>query len=153
MEAVPPGPDYDDPATEKRWCAERRDQVVSYLERECVTHGRVGEWPAWHVAPHVSLWAVESRTHPGSLGWWAISGDVPTDYVSAIGVRHPREALRAIAERWLEMAAYMAKGKQHPTMNLGAPDTWAELAPLLKARALLVRRWVQDESVWVDFPP
>jgi hypothetical protein len=63
------------------------------------------------------------------------------------------EVLRAIAERWLEMAAFMAKRKPHPTIKLGAPDTWRELGPLLRARALLLRQWAEDDAVWADMPP
>jgi hypothetical protein len=59
---------YDDPAVEERWCESRRVEVVDYLRREGVGHRRVGEWPAWHVAPYVSVWAVESRTRPGWVG-------------------------------------------------------------------------------------
>ncbi len=44
-------PNYDDPAIEEQWCSERRAQVIEYLEREKVSHGEVGEWPAWHVVP------------------------------------------------------------------------------------------------------
>jgi hypothetical protein len=142
-----------DPATEERWCAERRDQVIAYLRTEGIDHGRVGEWPAWHVSPVVSLWAIESRERPGSVGWWVICGDLPTDYVTGSGVPHPRVALLAIAERWLEMAACMAAGRPHPTMDLGAPADWPELAPLLEARAKLLRKFSQDDRVWADLEP
>ncbi len=87
--------DYDDPAIEEQWCQERRAQVEAYLQHQRVEHGRVGEWPAWHVAPHVSLWAIESKVRPDWVGWWAICGDLPTDYVSAANIKHPREAVRA----------------------------------------------------------
>jgi hypothetical protein len=68
---------------EEKWCAECRRQVRRYLAGESVQHGRIGSWPAWHVAPYVSVWAIESRARPGCVGWWAICGDVPTDYESA----------------------------------------------------------------------
>jgi Domain of unknown function (DUF4826) len=91
-------PDYNDPAVEEQWCAERRAEVTAYLQRERVDHGRVGEWPAWHVAPYVSIWAIESKQRPGWVGWWAICGDLPTDYVSAETIKEPRDAVRSIAE-------------------------------------------------------
>ncbi|MBL0041714.1 MAG: DUF4826 family protein [Xanthomonadales bacterium] len=52
---------YDDPELEERWCMDRRQEVESYLSKEQVPHGRIGEWPAWHVAPYVSIWAIESQ--------------------------------------------------------------------------------------------
>src|SRR6267143_18187 len=68
---------------EEKWCAACRRRVRKYLAGESVRHGRIGSWPAWHVAPYVSVWAVESQARPGWVGWWVISGDVPTDYESA----------------------------------------------------------------------
>jgi hypothetical protein len=67
---------------EEQWCAEQRDHVVSYLTRQGLQSPSVGDWPAWHVAPSIAVWAVESLKKPGSVGWWAISGDLPTDYTS-----------------------------------------------------------------------
>ena len=31
----------------------------------------------------------QSRVRPGSIGWWAISGDLPTDYVTAADLEPP----------------------------------------------------------------
>jgi hypothetical protein len=133
---------------EERWCAERRAQVEEYLVGEAVTHGVIGERPAWHVAPHVSVWAIESSRSPGSVGWWVICGDLPTDYVSSDGIRHPREAVRAIARRWREIVPYLERGESHPSLTLGTRETSAILAPLLRARSALLAAWADDDSVW-----
>jgi hypothetical protein len=72
---------YDDPGAEQRWCAERRAEVAAYLAGEGVTLGTIGEWPAWHVAPYVSVWAIGSLKAPGAVGWWVICGDLqPTTF-------------------------------------------------------------------------
>jgi Domain of unknown function (DUF4826) len=84
-------PDFDDPVVEEQWCQERRAQVEEYLLSEGVEPGRIGEWPALHVAPYVSVWAVESRSRPEWVGWWVICGDMLTDYVSAAQIKHPRD--------------------------------------------------------------
>lgn len=86
-------PDSDDPDGEEGWCAEQRKIVAHYLRSQQLNHGRVGEWPAWHDAPCVAIWAIESVARPEWIGWWAISGDLPTDYISAADVeppQHPR---------------------------------------------------------------
>jgi hypothetical protein len=143
-------PDDDDPAFEERWCAERRGAIADYLQREKVDHGEIGEWPAWHVAPYVSIWAIESKKSPGWVGWWAISGDLPSDYISAEKIKHPRQALRAIAERWLEVASHMKAGKQHPTRTVRNldPSNQRELAPLLQERGELLLKYSNDDSCW-----
>ena len=102
---------------------------------EKVDHGGVGEWPAFHVDPYVALWAVQSKRTPGAVGWWAISGDLPTDYISSSDGRHPREALRAISRSWFEVSDFMLRGEQHPTIKIGPPDQWPILGDLLRRRA------------------
>jgi hypothetical protein len=62
-------PDWDDPAVEEDWCLSCRETVSDYLAQEGLQHGAVGEWPAWHVAPYVSIWAVESLLVKGQAGW------------------------------------------------------------------------------------
>jgi hypothetical protein len=140
--------DWDDPAVEEGWCNERRQQVTEYLSSQGVLHGGVGEWPAWHVTPYVSIWAIQSLLFPGSVGWWAICGDLPTDYISAASVKHPRLALRTFSENWKEVAACMFEGRPHPSTNMGPPEKRLELAPLLESRSAVLRQFAEDDSVW-----
>jgi hypothetical protein len=140
--------DYDDPAVEEKWCLERRAEVIEYLDREKVSHGEVGECPAWHVAPYVSIWAIESKKSPGWVGWWVICGDLPTDYISSKSIKHPREALRAFSRRWAKLSSLMSKGERDPSITVGSPENWQELAPLLKSRAEIFEEWSSDDSLW-----
>lgn len=143
-------PDYDDPEVEARWCDGQRDVVTRYLRAQRLEHGRIGESPAWHMVPYVAVWAVESVARPGWVGWWAISGDLPTDYVSAADVspRTPRAALRVFAENWLALVTAWREGRDVENTTLGDPDSRAELAPLLESRARLLLELADDDSVW-----
>ncbi len=140
--------DWDDPAVEEHWCGERRQIVTEYLAKEGLKHGEVGEWPAWHTAPYVSLWAIESLAAPGHVGWWVICGDLPTDYASAATVKHPRTALLAFADTWKEVAACMRKGDPHPDVRVGPLKPNPELTALLENRSELLRRFAQDDDLW-----
>ncbi|WP_457422632.1 DUF4826 family protein [Roseateles sp. P5_E7] len=142
--------DYDDPEVDAQWCAERREEIAAYLQREGLTHGQIGADPAWHVAPYVSVWAIESLIAPGAVGWWAISGDLPNDYVSAEGAKNPREAVRSIALLWQETADYMSRGEAHPSLRIGSGQQDHELAPLLASRAKLLLDWASDTELWED---
>lgn len=142
--------DWDDEENIERWSAEQRGTVRAYLDRQPVKFGALGDGPAWHVAPYVSVWAVESVAEPGSVGWWVICGDLPTDYASGAGVPDPRAAVEVFAKRWIEVAAAMERGEEHPAMTVGKPEDAAELAPLLRSRAELLAAWVDDESFWED---
>ena len=141
-------PDYDDPAVEEKWCADQKAQVAAYLAREGVVHGKVGEWPAWHIAPIASVWAIESKKSPGWVGWWVICGDLPCDYVSADTIKHPREAVRAIAKSWLKQSKLMAKGKTGASVSIGPAEEWASLAPMLNSRASTLLELVNDNEAW-----
>jgi hypothetical protein len=142
--------DYDHPENDAQWCAERREEVAAYLQREGVVHGHIGAAPAWHVAPYVSVWAIESLATAGAVGWWAVSGDLPNDYVSASHAKTPREAVGAIALLWKEAAQYMSRGEPHPTFRIGSGLQDAELAPMLESRAETLLEWVKDPEVWEE---
>ena len=140
--------DYDDPQVEKEWCAERRAEVIDYLSREGLEHGSVPEVPEWFVAPYVSIWPIHCVGTPKSVEWWVICGDMPTDYVSANGVNGPQEVMHSIAKRWSEVSAYMLRGEPHPQIEIGGPESWPELGPLLQSRALTLAGWANDPEVW-----
>jgi hypothetical protein len=143
--------DYGDPQVEEAWCEERRAEVASYLRSHKVEHGEIGEWPAWHLPPYVSIWAIESAVTPGAMGWWAICGDLPTDYASSRGLADPREAMRAFAERWRKAAISMQDGRADPETRIGrTPEERKSLAPILEKRAALLARWAEDEELWED---
>ena len=139
-----------DDSDERVWCGDQRSIVVAYLARQGVTYGEVGDWPAWHIQPYVAVWAIESAARPGWVGWWAISGDLPTDYIACGAERHPRAGLRGIAERWRDAAALMADGKTVPDWSVGSPAEQSELAPLLAARADALLSFAADDTLWTD---
>ena len=142
-------PDYEDPAVEEQWCADRRTEVAQYLLREGLAHGRIGDWPAWHLAPHVSVWAIESKVKPGWVGWWVICGDLPTDYVSAGQIEHPRKALQAFADRWQRHCDSVRSGVTNSEMSIGnSGHTPPDLVPLLESRSRMLASWTQDDSIW-----
>lgn len=143
-------PDYDDPEIAAQWIADRRAEVSEYLRQEGVMHGQIGAEPAWYLVPYVSIWAIESLVNPSSVGWWAISGDMPNDYVSAAKASNPREAVGAIASLWKEAAEYMARGERHPTFVIGSGERMEELAPMPASRAEMLLEWVSDPEAWEE---
>ncbi len=139
---------WDDRAVEERWCNERRNIVTEYLAKQGLVHGEIGSWPAWHVAPYVSIWAIESLRTPGSVGWWAICGDLPTDYLSAATVKHPRKVMIAFADAWKEVAECMVNRVPHSSMRYGPSEPNPDLSSDLENRSNLLRRFAEDDSVW-----
>jgi hypothetical protein len=133
---------------EELWIAEQRSRIAEYLEKENVDHLGVGEYPAFHVNPYFALWAVQSKAAPGSIGWWAVSGDVPADYISAKGLRHPRDAMRKVADEWKEVSTYMLRNEPHPDTRIGRAEDWPELGKLLLSRSEILCEWADNEEIW-----
>ena len=143
-------PNYDDPEIEAQWFAERRTEVAEYLKHEGVTYGQIAEEPAWYISPYVSIWAIESNKSTGKVGWWAISGDMPNDYVLGSSAENPREAMHAIASLWKEAAQCMARGERHPTFVIGTGENDIELASMLSSRAKTLLEWANDPEIWEE---
>lgn len=135
------------PNDEELWLAAERRKVTDYLREQGCRHAGVADWPAFHVAPDVSLWGVQSIKHDGRTGWWAISGDVPTDYMSSEQGDHPRDALRHFSAEWADIADHMRRGVEHPTKSMGTPDEWPDIAEALQVRADALAAYA-DEDVW-----
>jgi hypothetical protein len=135
---------------EEAWVEQERQKVVVYLAAERCEHAGVGEWPAFHIDPYVALWAIQSPTTPGQIGWWAISGDLPTDYMSSTSGYHPRDALRHFSAEWMSIAESMRRGEQHPRTKIGKPELWPTMAPLLQSRAEILRGYADDDSLWEE---
>jgi hypothetical protein len=136
--------------SETSWIADQRRVVEEYLCRQKVDHLGVGECPAFFVHPYIALWAIQSKKAPGGIGWWAISGDLPTDYISSADGRHPREALRAFSRIWGEAASFMLRGEKHPDFSVGSPEQWPELGDLLNRRAKALREYADKDTIWND---
>jgi hypothetical protein len=137
-------------ATEHVWIEAQRTHAEDYLRAQGVDHLGVGERPAFHVHPYVALWAVQSKSAPGWIGWWAITGDLPADYISSSEGRHPREALRAFARHWREASGCWRRGEPHRDYRLGTPDEWPEPGELLGRGAVVIDRWADVDEIWID---
>jgi hypothetical protein len=140
--------DYDDPKLEAQWLSEQRANVERYLQGQGVQHRGVSPESEWFIAPYVSIWTVESMKTPGAIGWWAISGDLPTDYLSGHDATDARTALAAFADRWREVSAYMLRGEEHPTVRIGGPSDRRKLGDLLSRRAQIIEDWTHDDEMW-----
>jgi hypothetical protein len=138
----------NDPNEEEAWCAERRAQVAAHLKGERVKHTEIGEWPAWHIAPIVSLWALDAGDAPAREGAWAICGDVPTDTITRDAPKSPRAAVRAFAQRWHDAAAQMVTGDSVEKAEPRKKDRVHELALFLEVRSRQLIDWANDDSMW-----
>lgn len=133
-----------------QWNRSKREQVISYLEKEGIAATQVGSWPAFEVAPHFGIWCVESKKQKGKIGWWVFGGDCPTDYVSEDGHCHPRAALGNLVTKWKGYIPYMKAGHQPADVKFGDGSNIKELGDLLEARIAIYEEWLADDQMWDD---
>ena len=129
--------------SEEDWLDEQQNVAYQYMEKTGAKHGRIEHTPSFFVAPYVAVWAVESSKSHDAIGWWVITGDLPTDYVSSTGISSAREAIIAFAKRWSNSVNMHKNGKVDPTITLSD-----ETAILLESRAQILAEWAYDESMW-----
>ncbi|MDJ0613501.1 MAG: DUF4826 family protein [Rhizobiaceae bacterium] len=132
------------------WVGQQRENVETYLQGHGIDTPNVGEWPAFEVAPYFAIWAVESQRLPGQVGWWAFSGDCPTDYVSEKGHSHPRAALGTLLENWRSYIPHMKANRMPPNVEFGQGAQLSELGQLLEARVGILEEWYLDDEMWED---
>jgi hypothetical protein len=137
-----------DTEADEAWLSQQHIAVGDYLARQGVRHGQIGEWPAWHLRPYLAIWAIESAASPGRIGWWAISGDVPFDYLGFRDAEHPRDAMRHFARKWEDVASHMLSGQPHPDISIGSEEEWPELGEVLMSRAAVLRQFSDNDSIW-----
>jgi len=135
--------EIDDP-TDAAWIAEQRDRVLEYLASQKVQHAGVSLEPRWFLSPYVAVWAVRSNTHADRIGWWAISGDLPTDYVTCTTERSNSDVLLSFSRQWKTLAAEMAVGKRSPHYHIGPAGSEKEFAAMLLTRAELLADFAND---------
>lgn len=131
----------------EEWVEQQRTKVYEYLERQGVSSPIISDWPAFDVEPYFAIWVVESKKCPGTIGWWAFSGDCPTDYVAESGEAHPRAALKNLMHNWQSYLPYMKKGKQPPKTKFGNGTNLQDLGKLLESRVRILEKWHNDLSL------
>jgi Domain of unknown function (DUF4826) len=122
---------------EAKWVAAQRQIVVDYLVNQRLQHGGVSLEPPWFLSPYLAVWAIRSSANSDLVGWWAVSGDVPTDYITCRDEQDPGDVLTEFSKVWKAAAKKMAVGKQldNSVIGGGDPARAKELAPLLLRRA------------------
>ncbi len=139
---------HDDPNKDEIWSGHRRAQVRAHLKNERIAHTELSDWPAWQIAPIVSVWPIRSESAPAQIAMWVICGDVPTDTISADSAKTPREAVRTFARRLHDAAAQMANAEPSKKNPANKSDRAHELALFLEVRARQLVDWTNDDSLW-----
>ena len=146
----PPQDPYDDPEVEAAFCAECHEKLLRRLAADGVIHGAISDEPLSYAPDLACVWAIEHPGSPGTVGWWAISGDLPTTYYSATDIPDPRSFLRAVSQHWRAATDAMESGDPPAELTVGAPKDWPRLIPILRSYAGILETWAEDDDAWEE---
>jgi len=134
---------YDNPNVKQAWLDEQKENVKRYLSDESISFDKAPKIE-WFLVPYISVWHIQTDL-------WIISGDLPTDYIQDTNITKASEAVKHFVNRWLEISNYLLKGKQHPDFPIGKsqdPEQLKEMGLLLRNRAKLFLKWIDEENIW-----
>lgn len=148
------------------WCESQYAAICQFVQDMQIPHGEICDWPEWFTAPYVGLWVVEDVADPGFAGYWIIAGDasgeqanaVPFDYLPAVDLIEPQQALAAFAKRWQQLATTSSRWTCDRETGTHLPrfgGAIAQLAPAEQAlhllrQAQLLQQWAADAELWQD---
>tara|TARA_R110002072_G_scaffold46591_10_gene129199 strand:- start:235330 stop:235848 length:519 start_codon:yes stop_codon:yes gene_type:complete len=142
--------DFDDDATFDAWCAVLRAEIEAYLTSECYEYGKILDWPAWNIAPHVAMWAIESSEQPGYVGGWVLCGNLPMDYIEGDNLKNPREAMAAIAARWQDFVDKTRRGESTEGVAVESGDDPEQMLAMMESRIGILLEIVADDEAWEE---
>jgi len=108
--------------------------------------------PAFHIAPIIAVWAVESINNPGWVGFWAFSGNLPGDVISRDWNDkndNPRKALARMNAVWRTYIGHLQKGNNPPNVKLGNNENQRiEMSGILQENVSMFDSIIDDDSIW-----
>ncbi|WP_333796503.1 DUF4826 family protein [Rheinheimera sp.] len=120
------------------WVRQQFQKANLHLAEQGIVMDNVAVQESRYLPPYVAVWKINALNRQG---YWAISGDLPTDYLEASGAIDAREALRAFSLRW--------QMKAQQLMNAGVQDqTTADYIQLLISRAHSLYDLFESENLW-----
>ncbi len=139
---------------EEKWIKNERHSVIQYIKRNVEEYGNIGEWPAFHIAPIIAVWAVESKKTPGWVGFWAFSGNLPGDVIQRNWNDkgdNPRKALSRMNDVWRTYIKHLEIGNNPPNVNMGIDGSQRmDMAKMLNDKVKMFDEMVNDDDLWED---
>lgn len=124
---------------QRNWIREQFQKANAYLVEKGIMTDRILTKESRYLVPYIAVWkfSVQGTTEKA----WAISGDVPTDHISANGAKDARDALRYFCYRWQYKAEQIMQNEE-------ANETEKEFASLLVKNAEKFYPLTEDDKLW-----
>jgi len=121
-----------------QWIRHHYQKANEYLAKKGVIPKQVAVEECRYLVPYLGLWKI---TATDKSKYWVLSGDLPTDHISATHAKTAREALQNFSLRW--------QLKAETVFNSGTKDeTQIKYANLLVHRAENMYSLYSDDVLW-----
>ena len=121
-----------------KWSRESYQKATAHMADKGVLIDTVSMDNSRYLAPLLAIWKIKST----DKDWfWAISGDLPTDFMTEEGATDPRDAVRAFSLQW-QMKAEVIR------VNPDADQTQLDFSALLIGRANGLYEIYEQEELW-----
>lgn len=98
------------------------------------------------LSPVVALWLISVSDHADKV--WVLTGDLPTDHVTAKVAPKARDALKHFSLSWQLKAQKLVDELNSGRYSLGSPENQAKYASLLVQRAEGMHALTEEERLW-----
>jgi len=136
---------------EKQFNEWSRNEYVK-IQKFCASKGyqvnKLEQPKSQLLPPALGIWYV--KTTEKNVDLWVISGDFPTDLVSADVAKNAREVLRHFSMAWHIQAARLEDGVAEGKIELQDKETQEKFAAQLTARAESLYEMFNSDKLWAN---
>lgn len=126
----------------KEWMRDAYQKAVGFLAQKSIVTESVADSESRYLPPLFAVWKLKSNEQ----NWyWAISGDLPTDYLDSSAAKNAREAIRVFSMRWQLQAESIRQTAQGDSNKI-------KFANMLEMRAENIYGTFENENLWANDP-
>ena len=125
----------------QEWVRTQFQKANRFLAEKGVIPSKVLADESRYLAPYMAIWKMESK-RPSNKTYWAMSGDLPSDFVDVKVAATARDAVRHFSMMWQMQAENLVRS------GATRDATQAKFAQLLVSRAESLYRMHNDDKLW-----
>ncbi|MBU3023094.1 DUF4826 family protein [Aestuariibacter sp. A3R04] len=122
----------------KEWINQQLQKANKHLAENGIVVSTVDEKVSRYLLPFFAVWKVKASDNKF---YWALSGDLPADFIAGDNAKNAREALRHFALSWQIKAENLVRSGI-------ADQTQMQFAGILQNRAEKLHDFAEEDAIW-----
>ncbi|MEG3768116.1 DUF4826 family protein [Alteromonas sp. 14N.309.X.WAT.G.H12] len=120
------------------WVRTQLQHASKHLAENGIVVNSVDHGKSRYLMPYFAIWYVKSLENKA---YWALSGDLPADFIAGDNAQNAQEALRHFALSW------QIKAENIERTNM-ADETQLKFAGILRNRAEKMHDFAEHDGLW-----